>query len=102
MTADDEQPDESEQPPADDGAEEFEDDDQTTTETDARWTYTGSISALLLVSTTSVVFIIYAYRGARIPAWLSASWSLSLLAAVAWTFGESALRAARESRGGGD
>jgi len=100
MTADDEPPDE--QPGGDADAEEFEDDDQTTTETDARWTYTGSISALLLVATTSVVFIIYAYRGARIPAWLSASWSLSLLAAVAWTFGESALRAARESRGGGD
>jgi hypothetical protein len=96
MTADDEQPDEH---PEGDDTEEFEDDDQTTTETDARWTYTGSIAALVMVTTTSVVFVLYAWRGARIPAWLSASWSLSLLAAVAWTFGESALRAARESQG---
>jgi len=94
---DDQQPD---QPGGDAGGEEFEDDDQTTTETDARWTYTGSIAALLMVATTSVVFVLFAYRGERIPAWLSASWSLSLLAAVAWTFGESALRAARESKGG--
>jgi len=52
MTADDDsaEPEQPDQPGGDDGAEEFEDDDQTTTETDARWTYTGSISALIMVT----------------------------------------------------
>jgi hypothetical protein len=77
------------------------DDEDTTTSIKTRLEWVGSAAALLLLSTSCLAVLIYVGRGDRVPVWASASFSLSVLAAAAWTFGESALAAARKARGDG-
>ena len=73
------------------------DDDTTTKSTKTRWEHTGTFAAILLVTTVCVVLLISVYRGTEAPLWATGTFGLSTLAAVAWVFGESALRAARKS-----
>jgi len=75
-----------------------ESEDDTTKSTKERWDKTGTVAALVLVATTCAVVVSYIYRGQAVPIWASATFALMALSAVAWTFGESALKAARKSR----
>jgi hypothetical protein len=77
------------------------DDEDTTTSIKTRLEWVGSAAALLLLSTSCLAVLVYVARGDRVPVWASASFTLSVLAAAAWTFGESALAAARKARGDG-
>ncbi|AAY24940.1 ORF 14 [Haloarcula hispanica virus SH1] len=81
----------------DDGDEE---EDNTTTSTRTRWEHTGSLSALLLVGTCCATVLVYVSQGVEAPLWATATFGLATLASVAWVFGESALRAARNAKGG--
>jgi len=78
------------------------DDDVTTKSTRTRWEHTGTFSALLLVGTACTVVLIYTWRGGEAPLWATATFGLATLTSVAWVFGESALKAARNAKGGGD
>jgi hypothetical protein len=77
-------------------------DEDTTTSIKTRLEWVGSAAALLLLTTACLAVLVYVGRGDRVPVWASASFSLSVLAAAAWTFGESALQAARDARSGDD
>lgn len=77
-----------------------EDDDSVTKSTKTRWVGTGTFAAVVLLLTLSAVVLIYAYRGAKLPLWASATFGLVTLTAAAWAFGESALKAASEAKGG--
>jgi len=58
---------------------------------------TGTFGAFALLVTLCTVLIVYVYRGTEPPLWISGAFFLAALAAVARTFRESALKAARES-----
>lgn len=70
-------------------------DDSTTQSTKTRWEWTGTIGAAMLLLTISTVVLVYVRRGAEVPMWASTTFALAVLTATVWTFGESALRAAR-------
>lgn len=76
------------------------DDENTTKSTRTRWDHTGTLSALLLVGTACAIVLVETWRGGEAPLWATATFGLATLASVAWVFGESALRAARQAKGG--
>lgn len=98
----------ADQPPRDEGGQFTDPDDDEaeggtgdteTKSTRTRWRWTGTLAALLLVSTACAVILLYAARGVKVPLWATGTFGLATLASVAWAFGESALKAARDSGG---
>jgi len=73
------------------------DDDSTTTSTKTRWEHTGTFVVLLLTGTLCGVVALYAYKGTQVPIWVAGTFSILAIAGAAWTFGESAVRAARKA-----
>lgn len=79
-----------------DDVEEPEEDAETKS-TATRWRWTGTIGAFILLIDLSALVLVYAVDDRTVPLWVAGAFMLAVLAAVAWTFGPSKLKAAKDA-----
>lgn len=73
--------------------------DAETKSTRTRWRFTGTTAANLLLVTLCAAILVYVATGQDVPLWASGTFGLSVLGAVAWTFGPKALKTAANAGG---
>lgn len=70
-----------------------------TKSTRSRWWLTATIVSILLVASQTAIVLTFVVKGQTVPLWAAGTFTLSVLAAVGWTFGEKYLNAAAEAQG---